>query len=60
MIRSQLCRHVRTGSFFILADISNLDIPDGIGKEVTVTGLYPDRRDWNACRYLISEVSSYN
>eukprot|EP00211_Chloroparvula_japonica_P006305 CAMPEP_0119124300 /NCGR_PEP_ID=MMETSP1310-20130426/3970_1 /TAXON_ID=464262 /ORGANISM="Genus nov. species nov., Strain RCC2339" /LENGTH=422 /DNA_ID=CAMNT_0007114233 /DNA_START=189 /DNA_END=1457 /DNA_ORIENTATION=+ len=47
---------VPQGSFFVLADISNLEIPDGIGSSVTATNLFPNRRDWNACRYLISEI----
>eukprot|EP00008_Paramoeba_atlantica_P008191 CAMPEP_0201476176 /NCGR_PEP_ID=MMETSP0151_2-20130828/1446_1 /ASSEMBLY_ACC=CAM_ASM_000257 /TAXON_ID=200890 /ORGANISM="Paramoeba atlantica, Strain 621/1 / CCAP 1560/9" /LENGTH=426 /DNA_ID=CAMNT_0047856469 /DNA_START=163 /DNA_END=1443 /DNA_ORIENTATION=- len=44
------------GTFFVLADFSGIEVPDDIGGEVTVTGLCPDREDWNVCRYLVSEI----
>eukprot|EP01126_Amoeba_proteus_P062237 TRINITY_DN8431_c0_g1_i2.p1 TRINITY_DN8431_c0_g1~~TRINITY_DN8431_c0_g1_i2.p1 ORF type:complete len:204 (+),score=36.63 TRINITY_DN8431_c0_g1_i2:759-1370(+) len=45
------------GSYFILVDISHLDMGDdwGCSPEKSLTKLYLNRKDWNFCRWLATE-----
>jgi aspartate/methionine/tyrosine aminotransferase len=45
-----------SGSFFILCDIGNRQLPAGLGTDKSLTGQFLNMPDWNFCRWLTTEV----
>lgn len=44
------------GSFFILTDITKFNLKEGQGQSPSLTNMCLDRKDWNFCRWLTTEV----
>jgi len=44
------------GTYFVLADLSNIVLHGNEGKEKTVTGMNTHLKDWNICRFLTTDV----
>jgi len=47
---------VPQGAFYICADIGDIDIDGKKGTDVTVTGQNLHLKDWNFCRWLITQI----
>jgi aspartate/methionine/tyrosine aminotransferase len=43
------------GSFFILTDISKVNLKEGQGQSGSLTNMFMDRKDWNFCRWLTTD-----
>jgi len=45
-----------SGTFFIDCDISNIQLEKGQGTQKTITKQNLDKKDWNFCRWLTTDI----